>query len=187
MIYIYSLGNFNPFGPDENQSEIVDTISSNESHPIVNLPSLDSIHDNVHQSLKTNETILNNKQLEKAGPSLDLIDSHPHSHDDDNSSIIESAKRFLIQPSIDFLDAQLHGGDEHCHKNKNQTDNEAADLNDFQLWLKEQNQTDQLNRFLLLQKEINQFHFDDTKDLNDKLNRTIQEIKSAKQRPKSDL
>lgn len=120
---------------------------------------------------------------------MDLIDAHPHSHDDDNSSIIDSAKRALIQPSIDFLDAQLHGGDEHIHnREKNQTDNhEAADLNDFKHWLQEQNQTNQLNRFLLLQKEMNKFQFDDTKDLNDKINRTIEELKHEKERPKYDL
>jgi hypothetical protein len=146
----------------------------------VNLPSLDSIHEQIHQS---RETI----SPEQAGPSLDLIDSHRHSHDDENSSIIESAKRSLIQPSIDFLDAQLHGGEEHVHDEKNQTDKEAADLNDFKRWLQEQNQTDQLNRFLLLQKEMNQFHFDDTKDLREKLNRTIEELKSAKQQTKYDL
>jgi hypothetical protein len=95
-----------------------------------------------------------------------------------------------MQPSIDFLDAQLHGGKEHVHNDKNATDNEAADLNDFQRWLKEQNQTDQLNRFLLLQKEMNQFNFDDRKDLNNKLNRTIEELKSAvkgKQQAKHEL
>jgi hypothetical protein len=140
------------------------------------------IHGHVHQSLETNETI-----IEKAGPSLDLIDSHPYLHDDEDSSLIDSAKRLLIQPSIDFLDAQLHGGEEHVHNENNQTDNDAADLNDFKRWLEEQNQTNQLSRFLLLQKEINLLHFDDTKDLNDKLNRTIEELKLEKQQPKSDL
>jgi hypothetical protein len=157
FIYGYSLGIFNPFAADENQSETID-----ESH-----------RDDI--------------QIEKAGPSLDLIDSHPHSHDDEDSSLNDSAKRSLIQPSIDFLDAQLHGGEEHIHNEKNQTDNDAADLNDFKRWLEEQNQTNQLSRFLLLQKEINQLHFVDTKDLNDKLNRTIEELKLEKQRPKSEL
>jgi hypothetical protein len=63
-------------------------------------------------------------------------------------------------------------------------------LNDFKRWLQEQNQTDQLNRFLLLQKEMNQFNFDDTQDLNNKLNRTIEELKSAvkgKQQAKHEL
>ena len=182
---MYSLGVFNPFDND-NQSQITDDIPSNESHAVANLPSLDLIHDHVHQT----ETISvsNDTQGEQLGPSLDLIDSHPHSHDDHNSSAIETAKRLIIQPSIDFLDAQLHGGEEHIHDhNNNTTDREAADLNDFQRWLKEQNQSDQLNRFLLLQKEMNQFHFDDTNKLSDKLNRTIEELKSAKQRSKYDL
>ena len=156
------------------------------------MPSLDSIHEHVHQSPKTNETasISNPKHLEKAGPSLDLIDSHPHSHDDDNTSAIDTAKRLLIQPSIDFLDAQLHGGEEHVHNTKNETDLAAADLKDFHRWLNEQNDTNQLNRFLLLQKEVNQFHFDDTNDLNNKLNRTIEELKlglEEKQQPKHEL
>ncbi len=63
-------------------------------------------------------------------------------------------------------------------------------MNDFKRWLQEQNQTDQLNRFLLLQKEMNQFNFDDTQDLNNKLNRTIEELKSAvkgKQQAKHEL
>jgi hypothetical protein len=34
---------------------------------------------------------------------------------------------------------------------------------------------------------MNQFHFDDTKDLREKLNRTIEELKSAKQQTKYDL
>jgi hypothetical protein len=185
FIYVYSLGNFNPFAVD-NQSQIIDDISSHQLHPVVNLPSLDSIHDHVHQ---TDETIppSMNTQLEKAGPLLDLIDAHPHTHDDDDSlSAIDTAKRLIIQPSIDFLDAQLHGGEEHIHAN-NQTDQEAADLNDFQRWLKEQNQTDQLNRFLLLQKEMNHFRLDDSRHLNDKLNRTIEELISAKQRSKHEL
>jgi hypothetical protein len=168
---IYPIGSFNPFA-DENQPEV------NESHSIVNQPS----HDYVHQSLENNETLLisNNTHLEKAGPSLDIIDSHPHNHDDENdnsSVIIEIAKRLIIQPSIDFLDAQLHGGEEHIHDAKNATDEVAANLNDFQRWLKEQNQTDQLNRFLLLQKEMNHFRLDDSSHLNDKLNRTIEEMK----------
>jgi hypothetical protein len=45
----------------------------------------------------------------------------------------------------------------------------------------------QLSRFLLLQREINQFHFDDKKNLNDKLNRIIEELKLKKQRTKSEL
>ncbi len=140
----------------------------------MNLPSLDSIHEHIHhQTLETSS-------IEQAGPSLDLIDSHHHLHDDEDSSIIESAKRSLIQPSIDFLDAQLHGGEEHVHQEKNSTAREAADLNDFKQWLEEQNQTNQLTRFLLLQKEMNRFQFDDTKDLREKLNRTIEELKSAK-------
>ncbi|CAF1228651.1 unnamed protein product [Rotaria sordida] len=146
------------------------------------MPSLDSIHDHVHHSLETNETIsmTNETRLEKVGPSLDLIDSHPHSHshNDNKSSIIEAAKRLLIQPSIDFLDAQLHGGNKHSH-NKNETDKEAADLNDYYRWLKEQNETNQLNRFLLLQKEVNKFYFIDTQNLHDKLNRTIKELQST--------
>jgi hypothetical protein len=182
FIYGYSLGNFDPFATNENRSEI-----SDQSHQYVNLPSLDLIQDHVHQSLETNETNSNDKQLEKAGPSLDLIDSHLHSHDNENSSIIESIKHSLIQPSLDFLDAQLHGGKEHVHNEKNQTDHEAADFDDFKHWLEEQNQTNQLTRFLLLQKEVNQFYFDDTKDLNDKLNRTIEELKLEKQQPKYDL
>jgi hypothetical protein len=179
---MYFIGNFDPFAANEKPPEIAD-----ESHRNVNLPSLDSIHDHVHQ---TNATILtlNDTHLAKVGPSLDLIDAHPHSHDEDHkSSIIENVKQSLIQPSMDFLDAQLHGGDEHVHDDKNQTDNEAADLNDFKHWLEEQNQTDQLSRFLLLQKEVNQFHFGDRKDLDDKLNRTIEELKTAQQRTKYDL
>ncbi|CAF2822753.1 unnamed protein product [Rotaria sp. Silwood2] len=183
-------GVFNPFF-DENQSQIDDNISKNESNLHVNMPSLDSIHDHVHHSLETNETISNTNeiQLEKAGPSLDLIDSHPHAHDDNKSSIIEAAKRLLIQPSIDFLDAQLHGGESHVHE-KNQTGKDAADLNDYYRWLKEQNETNQLNRFLLLQQEVNKFHFIDTQELHDKLNRTIQELQStvkARKRTKHDL
>lgn len=144
------------------------------------MPSLDSLHDQVHQSLDINETVSNIDHgipSEKAGPSLDIIDSH--SHDDDNSSIIDSARRALIQPSIDFLDAQLHGGDEHVH-DKNQTEGKAAaDLNDYRRWLEEQTQTNQLNRFLLLQKEVNQYHLSDANGLNDKINRTIEELKST--------
>lgn len=164
-ICIYSLGNFDPFSDDDSQQN-------------VNLSSLDKID----QSSE-----INNTQIEKVGPLLELIDSHPHSHDDENSSIIESAKRSLIQPSFDFLDAQLHGGEEHVHQENNQTVKDVADLNDFKRWLDEQNQTNQLNRFLLLQKEINQFRLDDKKDLNDKLNRTIEELKSERQRQKYDL
>jgi hypothetical protein len=164
-----SLGNFDPFGTTE---EI--PIPSNETHLNVNLPSLDSIHDQVHhQSPETSS-------IEQAGPSLDLIDSHPHSHDDEDASVIDSAKRALIQPSIDFLDAQLHGGEEHVHQEKSPVDKEAADLNDFKHWLEEQNQTNQLTRFLLLQKEINRLRLDDKKDLQEKLNRTIKELKSVK-------
>ncbi|CAF5160632.1 unnamed protein product, partial [Rotaria sp. Silwood1] len=93
-------GYFNPF-VEEDQSPIDDNISKNESHALVNMPSLDSIHDHVHHSIETNETIsnINDTQLEKAGPSLDMIDSHPHSHEDNKTSIIETAKRLLIQPS----------------------------------------------------------------------------------------
>ncbi|CAF4779584.1 unnamed protein product [Rotaria sp. Silwood1] len=183
-------GYFNPF-VEEDQSPIDDNISKNESHALVNMPSLDSIHDHVHHSIETNETIsnINDTQLEKAGPSLDMIDSHPHSHEDNKTSIIETAKRLLIQPSIDFLDAQLHGGETHIH-DKNQTNKEAADLNDYHRWLNEQNDTNQLNRFLLLQKEVDKFKFVDTQNLHDKLNRTIQELQStikARQRTKHDL
>lgn len=188
---VHSLGNFDPF-VGENRSQVIDSSSSNESAPSNNLPSLDSIHDHVHHSLDTNETHANSNDTrsQKAGPSLDLIDSHAHSHDDDNTSAVETVKRVLMQPSIDFLDAQLHGGDEHAHNDRNQTDTEAADLNDFQRWLTEQNQTDQLKRFLLLQKEVNRFDLDDTQGLNDKLNRTIEELKLAargKQRRKYEL
>ena len=167
---VYSLGNFDPFGPTEET-----TVPSNETKHDVNLPSLDSIHDQIHQH-ESPET----SSVEHAGPSLDLIDSHPHSHDDEESSVIESAKRSLIQPSIDFLDAQLHGGEEHVHQEKSPADREAADLNDFKRWLEEQNQTNQLTRFLSLQKEINGLRLGDKKDLQKKLNRTIEEIKSAK-------
>lgn len=102
-------------------------------------------------------------------------------------SAIDTRKCFLMKPSNDFLDEQLHGGKEHIHNSKTLTDKQAVDLNDFQRWLKEQNQTDQLDRFLLLQKEINQFHFNDTEDLNNKLNRTIEKLKLAKQRSKNEL
>ncbi|CAF0895762.1 unnamed protein product [Adineta steineri] len=162
-------GNFDPF------------MNENQSHSNKSLPSLDLIHNHVHRSSETNDThsISNNTRLEEAGPSLDLIDSHAHDdHDDDDASVVEIAKR-LIQPSIDFLDAQLHDGDEHAHNDENHTNEKAADLNDFQNWLKEQNQTDQLQRFLLLQKEINQFALGDKQDLNNKLNRTIEELKST--------
>ncbi|CAF3628149.1 unnamed protein product [Rotaria socialis] len=169
-------GSFNPF-VDKNQPD--DT--ENKAHSNVNLPSLNSIHGHVHRSSDTNETesIKNNTHVEKAGPSLDIIDSHPHSHDEeDNESILDSAKRLLIQPSVNMLDAQLHGGHDHVHDN-NQTDNQAADLNDFYLWLKEQNETNQLNRFISLQKEVNQYKFDNGEDLKDKLSRTIDALKSA--------
>lgn len=156
---------------------------------MVDQPSLDLIDD--HHSSENNETIANQTHNFPAGPSLDLVDAHPHSHDDDNSSILDSAQHALIQPSIDFLDAQLHGGDDHVHQERNHTDDEdqepAADLDDFQRWLQEQNQTDQLSRFLSLQKEMKRFHLDGTKELTDKLNRTIEELKSTKQRSKSDL
>ncbi|CAF1312572.1 unnamed protein product [Rotaria magnacalcarata] len=180
-------GNFNPF-VDENQPD--DT--ENKPRSNVNLPSLNSIHDHVHHSSDTNETesIKNNVHVEKAGPSLDIIDSHPHSHDaEENESILDSAKRLLIQPSINMLDAQLHGGVDHVHDN-NQTNNQAADLNDFYLWLKEQNETNQLSRFISLQKEVNQYKFDNRQDLNDRLSRTIEALKSAvkgKPRRKHDL
>ena len=167
------LGNFDPFETDLNPSSTLDDLPANESdHP----------------------SDINETHLSQAGPSLELVDSHPHSHDDDNTSIIESARHALIQPSIDFLDAQLHDGHEHVHREKNRTEIEqddeeeaAADLDDFQRWLKEQNQTDQLTRFLSLQKEVKRFHFDGTRELNEKLDRTIEELKSTKQRPNSDL
>ncbi|CAF3807480.1 unnamed protein product, partial [Rotaria magnacalcarata] len=72
----------------------------------------------------------------------------------------------------------------------NQTNNQAADLNDFYLWLKEQNETNQLSRFISLQKEVNQYKFDNRQDLNDRLSRTIEALKSAvkgKPRRKHDL
>ncbi|CAF0836371.1 unnamed protein product [Adineta ricciae] len=140
--------------------------------------------DSQNQSRETDDkkSISNENETHEVGPSLDLIDAHPHSHDDDNASAIETAKRPLIQPSIEFLDAQLHGGDEHVHDhNNNETGHRAADLNDFQNWLKEQNQTDQLNRFLQLQKEMKQLDLNDKKSLTliEKLNRTIEELKAA--------
>ncbi|UJR22593.1 hypothetical protein I4U23_025637 [Adineta vaga] len=172
---------------NETKSQIIDNIPANAL-----LPSLDSIHDNIHHSPKSNDTLSasNHTKTKQSGPSLDLIDPHAHSHDDDNTSAIETAKRFLIQPSLEFLDAQLHAGNEHVHDKKNETNHRAADLNDFQNWLKEQNQTGQLNRFLLLQKEIKNLDSDDAQMLNEKLNRTIEELKSEwkrKQRRKFDL
>ena len=178
------LGNFDPFETDLNPS----TSNNDTHHLLVDQPSLHLIDD--HPS-EINETITNQTHNIPAGPSLDLIDAHPHSHDDDNASILGSAQHALIQPSIDFLDAQLHGGDDHVHQERNHTNDEeqepAADLDDFQRWLQEQNQTDQLSRFLSLQKEMKRFRLDDTKELTDKLNRTIEELKSTRQRSKSDL
>ena len=137
----------------------------------------------VQSDVETNEA-----HTDTAGPSLDLIDSHSHDdHDDNNSSVIESAKRSLIQPSFDFLDAQLHGGDDHVHHETNETSRDAADLNDFQRWLEEQNQTDQLSRFISLQKEVNQLRLKESNDLNEKLNRTIEQLKSSYQQYKREL
>lgn len=84
----------------------------------------------------------------------------------------------LIQPSIDILDAQLHDGKEHVHET-NEGDSHAADLTDFHRWLQEQNQSDKLNRFLSLQKEVNKNRFINSNDLKDKLNRTIEALKSS--------
>ena len=169
------------FVPYESET---DSRKDNHESADVNLPSLDAIHDHVHQPREADDkkSISNGKEIHEVGPSLDLIDAHPHAHDHDNASAIETAKRPLIQPSIEFLDAQLHGGKEHVHdQNNNETDHRAADLNDFQNWLREQNQTDQLNRFLQLQKEMKQLDLNDKKSLtlSEKLNRTIEELKAA--------
>ena len=114
---------------------------------------------------------------------MDIIDFHPHDHEDTNASALDTAKRLLIQPSIDFLDAQLHGGDEHIHQKKNpakvKEEEAAANLDDYHRWLKEQNDTDQLHRFLLLQKEVNSFRLDNSQDLTKKLNQTIEELRLA--------
>lgn len=155
----HSVGFLDPFAND-NQPETVDDQPQSPSEHNASL------------------TASNSTEPREAGPSLDLIDSHAHSHDDDNASAVETAKRALIQPSIDFLEAQLHDGNEHAHNGSGQTNRSAADLNDFQRWLKEQNQTDQLNRFLLLQKEVKRFGLQNTQNLTDKLNKTIEELKS---------
>jgi len=60
-------------------------------------------------------------------------------------------------------------------------------LNDFQRWLEEQNQTDQLSRFISLQKEVNQLRLKESNDLNEKLNRTIEQLKSSYQQYKREL
>lgn len=130
---------------------------------------------------------------EGAGPSLDMIDFHPH-HDpsDDNASIIDNGKRQLIQPSLDFLDAQIRSGDENHPGGPTDLNQDipAANLDDYQRWLKEQNDTNQLQRFLSLQKEVNQFHLDRDQSLSEKLNRTIEELKHTskeKRRSRFDL
>ena len=177
---LYSLGNFDPF-MDENPSQAAAAVDD-DSRTLVNLPSLDAVHDLVHQSSE-NESVSNGSQSHEAGPSLDMIDFHPHDHDDSNSSVIESARRFIIQPSLDLLDAQLHDGDEHVHEKRNHTNEQAeeaaANFGDYQRWLKEQNETNQLDRFLLLQKEVKNFRLDKSPDLTEKLNRTIEELKLA--------
>ena len=157
---------------------LVDNFSSVslENRPIlVNQPSLDLIDEHLSPpSTDSNET--ESKPL-VAGPSLDLVDFHPADHDDNSPE-----EHRLIQPSFEILDAQLHGGDAHVHEDhKNKTDggSAAANLDDYYRWLKEQNATDQLHRFLSLQKEVNRFHLDNSQDLNDKLNRTIEELKLA--------
>lgn len=143
---------------------------------MVNLPSLDLIDEHPAEPVETKE----NEVKQAAGPSLDIIDFHPH--DENHSSTVEDPKEpRLIQPSFEILDAQLHGGNEHVHEKHERTDGEAAaaNLDDYYRWLKEQNQTDQLHRFLSLQKEVNQFHLKDSDDLTEKLNRTIEELKLA--------
>ena len=179
IMQIYPLENFDPL-VNENQSRTDIDIYKNESQPTFNLPLFDPLHDHVHRSLEINNiiSIFNNTILEKAGPSLDIIDSHAHKNNDSNVSTVESKKHFLVQPSIDLLDAQLHDGEDQIHS-KNRTYTDAADLSDFYRWLKEQNETNQLDRFLLLQKEMHRFHSVNTKSVNDKLNRTIEELKTT--------
>ena len=170
---------------DDNLLQNADDTLTHKSQPSVNLPSLDEVHDLVHQSSE-NESMTNDggsSAVHEAGPSLDIIDFHPHDHDDSNSSVIESARRFIIQPSLDLLDARMHDGDEHVHEKRNHTNEQqeeaAANFNDYQRWLKEQNDTNQLDRFLRLQKEVKSFRLDKSPDLTEKLNRTIEELKLA--------
>ena len=144
----------------------VSSVSLENRPVLVNQPSLDLIDEHLSPPTDNNET--ESKPI-VAGPSLDLVDFHPGDHDDDEVDPPEEHR--LIQPSFEILDAQLHGGDEHVHEDhKNKTDGEAAaNLDDYYRWLKEQNETDQLHRFISLQKEVNRFHLDNSQDLNDKL------------------
>jgi hypothetical protein len=180
------LGNFDPFAVDKPLSAVNDQ-STGQPNAMVNFPSLNDIHDTVHHESNDNETDsnLNKKNLKDVGPSLDIIDFHPHSDkNEQNSSVLSKVKQLLMQPSIDFLDGQLHDGHEHVHDKTNQSINDeqhaaAANLDDYRRWLEEQKETNQLSRFISLQKEVNKFHLSNARNLTEKLNRTIEELRSA--------
>ncbi|CAF1134410.1 unnamed protein product [Didymodactylos carnosus] len=164
---------------------------NSESNQVIR-PSLDDVHSYVHEHEK--ELSLNQNKQQTAGPSLDSIHAHVHKHVNNDNQSLSQKFLMVIQPSIDFLDAQLHDGHEHIHDinrvQSNKTNGtKAADLDDFREWLSEQNKTDQYQRFLNLQKEVTIYYekMINDKNLTDKLNRTIEEIKLFQKRPKHDL